>query len=69
MCFRLDNQLRLKICSYGILSAWYYDEEMRKNKGKNDRIRWLAPEAITEGRSSVKTEVVSGIDNDLIYNG
>ncbi len=58
--FRLDSTLCLKICDYGLsrelYEKYYYDADDTKIPYK-----WLAPECLSEGRYTSKSDVVGTV--------
>ncbi len=60
MTFSLDSALCLRVCDYGLTrelyEKYYYDSDDTKIPYK-----WLAPECLTEGRYTSKSDVVSQI--------
>ncbi|XP_065836900.1 insulin-like growth factor 1 receptor [Oscarella lobularis] len=53
-----DNQLSVKVSDFG-MARDIYQEEYYRRKGGTMPIRWMAPEAITDGKYTVESDVWS----------
>ncbi len=56
-CTRLDGDLCLKVCDYGLARELY--EKYYESDADRVPYKWLAPEALTDGKYSSKSDVVS----------
>ena len=61
LCFRLDEQMMVKISDFGLSKLLCKEESYYKldNKNKELPIRWMSIEAITNGFFNTKSDVVS----------
>ncbi len=53
---RLDSDLCVKVCDYGLSRELY--EKYYETDAKNVPYKWLAPESLTDGKYSSKSDVV-----------
>ena len=58
MCCRVDDNLKIKVGDFGLARDVYDTDYYRANQNAKLPVKWMPPEALHDGISNEKTDVV-----------